>query len=366
MRYIKSLLILITALFPLFSTAKEFKIIGKCIGLTADSIEFSIPGGRISGYARLIQTINRKPVSREVYKTSVRNGSFVITGDIACPTEMLLSCGTFQTLWIEPGVQQVTVEADKIAVEGSVSHDNYLAYMVALDQTESSNRPEFYKKYVADHPSSCISLYPLFFLVGNESLPLEENEALFQGLDEQVRNCVKGQEIKYMLDKQSKTATGQPAPNFSAWDLSPRYANRDKPRLTLDSFKGKVVLLDFWAWWCGPCRKGIPYWKTMYADYHDAGFELLFINHDFRSDSVSYRQAITEEDIGIFHHVNCVNSWDFGHIDSLDIVENYYVQAIPRYVVIDRKGVIRGTWVGGSEQNFEEMKSVILHALHEQ
>ncbi len=76
-----------------------------------------------------------------------------------------------------------------------------------------------------------------------------------------------------------------------------------------------------------------------------------------------WQKAIKEEGTQMWHQINCLDSWNYHKQDSTDISTNYFVQAIPRYVLIDRNGIILGTWVGSSEHNYSEIKQQILEAL---
>jgi len=103
----------------------------------------------------------------------------------------------------------------------------------------------------------------------------------------------------------------------------------DGGAVTLSDLKGKVVLLDFWATWCGPCRRSIPIIVSIYNKYHKKGFVALGINLDGESDMDKVTQYVNE------------NNMDYPIlIDAFSVAEMYKVRGIPRFVLIDKQGRI--------------------------
>lgn len=86
----------------------------------------------------------------------------------------------------------------------------------------------------------------------------------------------------------SSVASGQKAPSFQTRTVDGKTVNFP------DDFKGKVVLLDFWATWCGPCRKEVPNLVSTYQQFHDKGFEVLGISADRRGDGPKVIQFMKE------------------------------------------------------------------------
>ncbi|MBI3545920.1 MAG: TlpA family protein disulfide reductase [Gammaproteobacteria bacterium] len=116
--------------------------------------------------------------------------------------------------------------------------------------------------------------------------------------------------------------TGQPAPNFTLKSL------KDK-NLSLKEFRGQVVMVNFWATWCGPCRQEMPALNGLYEKYRDAGFMLFGVNTE--SDSANAAQMIAKL------KVNYPILFD----TEKKVSALYRVSAMPTTVLIDRDGKIR-------------------------
>jgi len=117
------------------------------------------------------------------------------------------------------------------------------------------------------------------------------------------------------------------------------------PGLTGDSvrlgdLKGKVVLVDFWASWCGPCRQNNPGLVKLYKKFQDKGFEILSISIDKKAND--WKKAITTDNLS-WTQANDDKGWEA----SSTLV--YGVDAIPASFLVDKEGVIRAINADGEE-----------------
>lgn len=105
---------------------------------------------------------------------------------------------------------------------------------------------------------------------------------------------------------------------------------------TLSSLKGKVVLIDFWATWCPPCRSSIPVFINLYNKYNEKGFIVLGISREERTVLKGFQDA---------------NMIPYPILlDNKNIAQEYGVTAIPTIFIIDKKGKVRKTQLGFSPE----------------
>lgn len=129
-----------------------------------------------------------------------------------------------------------------------------------------------------------------------------------------------------------KAETGPLAIGAVAPDLE--YANPDGKMMKLSDLRGKVVLIDFWASWCRPCRNENPHVVKMYHKYHDKGFDVYSVSLD--RDKNSWVKAIESDKLVWENHVSDLKYW------SSDGAKKYQVSSIPSTFLLDREGRIIG------------------------
>jgi len=119
----------------------------------------------------------------------------------------------------------------------------------------------------------------------------------------------------------------------SLWPIPIEAVDLDNKAVSLDQYKGKVVLVDFWATWCGPCRGELPGLLAAYKKYHDQGFDVLSISLDYadRTTTDAYRAWIAEKGMN-WRHVYDQKDWNG------PLVKAYLVRGIPSPVLVGRDG----------------------------
>jgi cytochrome c biogenesis protein CcmG/thiol:disulfide interchange protein DsbE len=142
-------------------------------------------------------------------------------------------------------------------------------------------------------------------------------------------------------------APGQKAPSIEGTGVNGE-------SIKLSNYRGKVVLLDFWASWCGPCCNEIPHGRTLASRFSGKPFAILGISQDHRRD-----------ELAVFLQSNPV-PWANIFDGNGKITSNWKVSSIPTFVLLDHNGDIRGRWVGGGQSNEIEKAVATLVAAAEQ
>lgn len=143
-------------------------------------------------------------------------------------------------------------------------------------------------------------------------------------LDEFGTESESAKRLQTQMKGEMKLIKGAVAPDFAQDDP-------DGKPINLSDFRGKYVLVDFWASWCGPCRKENPHVLKLYNKYHDMGFEILGVSLDKKKEP--WVKAI-EKDKLPWNHVSDLKGW------SNEVSNMYGVKSIPHTILLDQEGRI--------------------------
>ncbi len=171
--------------------------------------------------------------------------------------------------------------------------------------------------------------------VGGYDPVYPELQALYNNLSNNVKNSTEGKEFQDYLNTLETVQIGKIAPAFTQNDTS------GNP-VQLADFKGKYVLLDFWASWCAPCRRENPNLVKSYAKYQKDGFEILGVSMDKASDKAKWLKAIQDDGL-TWKQVGDLKGWD----NEAGVM--YDVKAIPMNFLVDPNGKIIAKYLRGEE-----------------
>jgi peroxiredoxin len=220
------------------------------------------------------------------------------------------------------------------------------AYLNSLDTRANAVRDEIIgvkMKFVKANLSHYMALVAF-----NSTIPPEfdavkaEND--FNQLDVKVRETDLGKELLAKILKAKKTQEGALAPDFTQLDVNGK-------AVRLSDFRGKYVLIDFWASWCGPCRRENPNVVKAYNTYKDKGFTVLGVSLDKSGDREKWLAAIEKDGLP-WTQVSDLKAWDN------EAAKLYEVNAIPMNFLVDPNGKIIAKYLRGEALD-EELKKLL-------
>ena len=319
------------------------------------------------------------------------DGSFKFSKEITQPSFYLLKTNNnnFLTMLVEPG-EKITMKVQNdsmslpISIQGSKGTELMVEYNKTLRNTikkltglnkiyeQNVDKPElpkviesldslanvylgeinlFTKKYIDENITSLVSLVALYQQVAPSVYVLNPTKDLsyFVKVDSSMFSLYPDYEPVATLHEQVKELSGKmngetnPAPASASGALAPDISlpTPAGDTVKLSSTRGTVVLLDFWASWCAPCRKENPNLVNVYSIYHKKGFQIYQVSLDKTKDS--WEKGIQEDHLDKWIHVSDVKYWN-----SI-VVPLYKVESIPCNFLLDKEGHIIASNLRGEQ-----------------
>ncbi len=308
----------------------------------------------------------------------VKNGEFIFSGQLAEPQRAMIyimynndnfsnraARKDFKQIYLEnattyinskDSVKNAKVEGGVVATaaakllekkeplnnELKAISKEYYAVGESLDSISKKRQEEILNKYymvygslkdldIAFIKENPANFYSLELINGNlRELSVPKADSLLAGLSSDVKKFPAFERLSSKLNARKSVEIGQSAPLFTAPDTLSNHFD-------LKSLRGKYVLVDFWASWCGPCRKENPNVVAAFDKYKGKNFTVLGVSLDNPNQKDAWLKAIEKDQLQNWPHVSDLKGW------QSDIGKLYAVDAIPQNFLLDPEGIIVAT-----------------------
>lgn len=330
-------------------------------GMAQQKNSFTLSGiikGKDTGSLYLVVTDMYE--NKTTHSAQIRNGKFEFKGTIPHPMMAFVSEGESPRSADDPNSVSFFLDLGETVAELQYGDFKNVALTGAKTQDELNELAKLKKQavdrvgmanidlqYILNHPDSYAAV---FLLRGRAAgMSMEDKQKYLDALSPTLRQSGFGRYIKSTIDILELGVPGTKAIDFVSVDI-----NGDTLRLA--DYKGQYVLLDFWASWCVPCRKGNPHLLETYAKYKAKGFEIIGVSDD-DSKPEAWHKAVEKDEIGVWRHVlrgidkEKVRAGDINFRNHVNEISNskYGVTALPTKILIDPSGNIIGRYGGGDE-----------------
>jgi len=319
MKKMKTLVqILFIIVFTQSCNSRIEKIDGYMISGKIDGIE----SGEVI-LAKLELTTNERV---DVDSTENKDGKFSFKGKVESPyLHTLFFNNSKDKIHLFLDNSQIQISGNIHDIENSKitgSREDSLFHSYELDDIfDRKKGMEIMLKY----PDYCFSAFTAYYQFQLHNIHIDTMDMIMEGFTETVKKSVYYEHLNNLYARLKKVAIYQPAPTFSLPDTAGSIVK-------LDDFKGKYVLIDFWASWCSPCRAANPKLVEVYKQFSEKNFTIVGISVDKNEEL--WKKAI-EYDKLPWINVSDLKGWG---TES----ENYGVEAIPQNFLLDTNGIIIG------------------------
>lgn len=277
----------------------------------------------------------------DVDTAEVKDGKFTFKGEVEQPLLFGLATENMDypvQLFVENTTMDVKIGDDGETITVQNSPVNAVFQENADKVFEDGYDIDSLIAKYPDSPAAAFYLYRYF----TYQLPLDDLKATRARISPALADCPYVKDLDGIIKQLENVQIGKTAPEFSLPDTA-------GVSVSLSDFRGKYVLLDFWASWCPPCRRENPNVVKAFNEYKDKNFTIIGISLD--KDKSKWLKAIADDNL-TWTHLSDLKYWD-SEIPAL-----YGVRGIPANVLLDPDGVIIAKNITGEDLH-QKLKEVI-------
>jgi len=318
--------------------------------------------GKLEGYPDGTEIhLYKNGENTEMGSTKLLKSKFLLKGNVAEPVLCFLMIGEGKPVEIYVENSTISFKSKKVQppvyeIEGSASHKVFSGFiktflplaqqlnslassinstmpgadrealMVTYNNLQQNLQQEI-DKLITDKPRSPVSAFVLnaTYQFNEDIVTLEKR---FNLLDAAIRNSVTGKQLEQFIAEKKIGAVGTQSLDFTQPDTT-------GTPVSLSSFRGKYVLVDFWASWCGPCRSENPNVVENFNKFREKNFTVLSVSLDRPGQKDKWLDAIKADSL-TWTHVSDLQFW------SNAAAQLYHIQSIPQNILVDPEGKIIG------------------------
>lgn len=323
MKAMKKLLLLslFTVIFSAFSFAQtaggKYEIIGKLSGFPDSTVLYLY-----KNYTHHADLMDSTFIVNNIFKFEGSLNEPVINAIIQ--TRPIANFDTYKYFWLENSCITFTAQKDNFrnaVITGSVTQNEQNKFD-SVTQINGCMDTEKCISYIRNQPNSIISAYVLAIFAPTWGKDTAAN--LYHNLSKEVQSTSFGNDVLKFITSNISPKVGDKYVDFTQ-------PNIEGKSVSLSDFRGKIVLLDFWGSWCGPCRANNLKLVKVYNEFKGRGFEILSVAADI--DKSAWLAAIKKDGM-TWQNVTDLNGWN----NEAAII--YGINKYPTNFLIDRSGMI--------------------------